>query len=60
MTDYQSKLVNMPDRDLDYEIHNVLSDIRDIADATGSTFTIIVTPDKEPVLIRDGNIEVSA
>lgn len=56
MTDFQQELVYATQDEIDTALAHVLSDLMDISNATDETYTIMVTPDNDPILIIDGKV----
>lgn len=57
MSEFQKKLLDMPEEDLVMAIASAISELNDISQATGKTFCLTVSPDNTPILIADGKID---
>lgn len=56
MSEYQEKLLESTLDEIEMEVAYLLGRLQDISDATDRSYTVIITPDKHPVLITDGEI----
>lgn len=56
MTEFQERLVEMTQDEIDMALAHCLSDLMDISNATDESYSIVVTPDQDPVLIINGKV----
>lgn len=56
ITEFQQKILDSTYDEIDMEIAGLLARLQDISNATDRNYTVIITPDKKPVLITDGEI----
>ena len=54
MSEFQQKLLDMSEEDLFVCIAGAIGELRDIATSTGDSYTVVVTPDKRPVVLKNG------
>lgn len=59
ITDYQQKVVDMTHDEIDMELADIASRLRDISDSLDRNITIMTTVDKAPVILVDGEVSNS-